>query len=167
MNAEEQHDQETQEQRGSSVWLALLIGLIAAECAVAIFTHRSEAELKQAYREGPRAEQVEALFVLTSRDAGDADDRPEAAALLQSDNPLLREWTMTGCYIGFDKPQAQAAYLASLPRGPEAVRCRFVLAGRSRQLTNMALGMLTRFMQAGSKASRRDAAVETWEKDAK
>ena len=128
-------------------WHAIIVAVIGVECAVAAFAHRTDTELQNEFKNGAPADQVEAMFIVSSRDNIDTDYRPQAAELLQSGSPLLREWTMTGQFIHFDEPVAQTAYLRSLPAGPEAFRCRLLLTCRSRQLTNMTVGALAQFLR--------------------
>jgi hypothetical protein len=97
-----------------------------AECAVFAHKHRTRSELEDDLQNGTPAEKVSALYLLTNRDTPDPVQPQFVRDLLASDEPLLREWTMTTNFTRLGRPTLQLKYLDSLGDSPEGIRCRFL-----------------------------------------
>jgi hypothetical protein len=137
-------------------WHLLLLVLIVAECLIAAYRHRSSSELLAGVGRASPAEQVEAIFTLNCRNDLTVGSLPDASELVRSKYPLLREWAMTGHFIGFDEPQAQVEYMKSIHDPVEADRYRFLLAFRPGLRQNLRMGVLADFLSSDSR--RGDAA---------
>jgi hypothetical protein len=128
--------------------LAFLLVIVVVECFAARALHRTDEELRTLSATGTPAQQVYALFVQTNRGAPHALDQPAVRRLLQSDDPLVREWTMTTNFVRLAPPRVQEDYIAALRGAPEAVRCGFWLTYRIGLGQSMQLADLRRFLDA-------------------
>jgi hypothetical protein len=114
------------ERRLPAYWLhAVLVLILGVECALAVASHRSRSELERDLQTAAPAQRVYALYVLTNRDT---PQRVNPQLLLDSDEPLLREWTLTTNFTRLARPTPQLKHLDSLGGSPEAIRSRFLFS---------------------------------------
>jgi len=137
------------QRRSPGYWLhAALLLILAIECAVAIAGRRSRAGLERDLQSGTPAAKAYALFVLTNRDTPRPPDAQFVSDLLDSGDPLLREWTMTTNFTRLTGSTMQRTYLDSLGDSPQGLRCRFLLTRGIGQTPWMTLPELAEFLDA-------------------
>jgi hypothetical protein len=132
---------------------AVLLAVIGLQCAIAGLWHQSNDALRHTLESGAPRQRVYALFVLTNRDTPRELDRESVRRLVKSEDPLVREWTMTANFTRLSPPLAQEAHIMSLRGSPEAVRCQFFLNYRPVVGAPLALGDLRRFLDASQDGS--------------
>ncbi len=126
----------------------LLLVVIAVEGLAALLLHRSDEQLGGMLESGTPKQKVYALYVLTNRDLPQGIDEAFTRSLLDCDEVLIREWTMTTNYTRLGQPRAQQAYIRSLGGSPEAYRCRFWKYYRVGLRHSMVLSEVARFIEA-------------------
>jgi hypothetical protein len=126
----------------------LLLAVIVAECVAARVFHRSAAELAALRETGSPTQQAYALFVSTNRGDPLPVEQRAVRQILQSANPLVREWTMTTNFVRLAPPRVQEDHIAALGGAPEALRCSFFLRYRIGLGQSMTLAELRRFFDA-------------------
>jgi len=107
--------------------VALLVGIIVIQFAVARCLHRSEEQLWGTWAEGSSLERAAALHILANRDLPPELGEDFALAMVRSDRPLIRELAMTIHVTRFTGDAIQESFL----RGPMNLhlrqRCKFIL----------------------------------------
>ena len=126
----------------------VLLAIVCAECVLAAALHRTAEELQSDLRTGTPRQKVYALFVLTNRGVPRDVGAESVRRRVNSDDGLVREWTMTTNFTRLGPTRAQETRLVVLGASPEGVRCRFLLKHREGQIQWMTLSDLRRFLGA-------------------
>jgi len=126
----------------------LLLAVVGGECLAARALHHSEAELATLRETGSPTQQAYALFVSTNRGVAQPMEQRTVRQILQSAQPLVREWTMTTNFVRLAPPRVQEDHIAALRGAPEALRCGFFLRYRIGLGQSMTLAELRRFLDA-------------------
>ena len=114
------------ERRLPAYWLhTLLLLILGVECALGVANHRNRTKLERDLQTAAPAQKAYALYVLTNRDT---PQRVDPQLLLASDEPLLREWTLTTNFTRLARPTPQLRHLDSLGNSPEGIRSRFLFS---------------------------------------
>lgn len=129
-------------------WHALLLTILAGEFLAAVLLHRPDEDLQAILDDGAGRAQVAALAVLTNR--GDPIDVDAAAVqrLLNSDNMLIREWTMTANFARLAPPKMLLRHARSFGNPAERYRRQFLFKYAIGRRNSMKLSELARFLDA-------------------
>ena len=107
--------------------LAVLVGIILIQFAVAKSLHRSENELWSTWAEGSSLERAAAFHILANRDLPPDFGEDFALQMVRSDRPLIRELAMTTYVTRFTGDAIQKASLKKPMNKRQRQRSKFVL----------------------------------------
>jgi hypothetical protein len=133
-----------------SRWPILLLAVLAVEGLAATALHRSDEQLRTQLERGSGTDQVEALFLLTNRGASPGLDEATWRAVMQSPNPLVREWCLTTNFSRFSPDRPISVQLAPPADSREAHRRWFLDVHRIGKRRNISRSAFEEFLTASS-----------------
>ncbi len=128
-------------------WPAILACVVVLEIGFLIIGHQTDSKLHGILKAGSPSEQVHAMFVLAGRGEW-SETKRSTKQLLESEESLLREWTMVTSYAGTGDAHLQREMLERAGRDHGTVRARFFHDHRVGRFKWITIASLSEYLAA-------------------